>query len=271
MRKKEARKMRRKSRVAIVGAMTIDEIVYGKQSLERPGGAPIYSGLGVTIAGGLAGGYISIGKDFNYSLPSYLEVIEKIVFERTMRFLLVLDEKGRKLTLKFSHGKMPIDMEKLSSWDGILLNPVCGEIPSTTFEFKAVAVDIQGFIRNCVEGEEIQNTNRFNVSVKSELSVFHANRDELMASGLSISDLHEMGYQEIIISDGHKGFQLYTKNGQLKLEPELVGNYEVGNGDFLLGTYFTLRLNGFDTRLASVYALQFSEVFSTLGLNVLHH
>lgn len=40
MRKKEARKMRRKSRVAIVGAMTIDEIVYGKQSLERPGGPP---------------------------------------------------------------------------------------------------------------------------------------------------------------------------------------------------------------------------------------
>ncbi|ABP94336.1 MULTISPECIES: hypothetical protein [Metallosphaera] len=261
--------MRTKSKVAIVGAMTIDEIVNGQQLLERPGGAPVYSGLGVTMADGVAGGYVSVGKDFNYDIPSYLKIIEKIIFERTMRFLLVFNGNTRRLTLKFSHGKIPLHLEKLSSWDGILLNPVCGEISSSIFEFKAIAVDIQGFIRNCVEGQEISYTNKFNVRVKSELSVFHANRDELLASGLSICDLHEMGYQEIIISNGSDGFQLYTKNEELKLKPKVVGSYEVGNGDFLLSSYFTFRLNGADPKLASQYALELSEKFSTQGLNVL--
>ncbi|AWS00587.1 hypothetical protein DFR87_06015 [Metallosphaera hakonensis JCM 8857 = DSM 7519] len=237
----------------------------------RPGGAPIYSGLGVTKAGGIAGGYVSIGEDFNFDLPDYISIIEKVIFKKTMRFLLEFKEGTRKLTLKHGHGPIPIVEQKLKGWNGVILNPVCGEIPpSIDVSPLPVAVDIQGFVRNCVEGEEIVINRKFNYRVSSDLSIFHANTDEITASGVTVDELKDYGFNEIIISNGYNGFTLYTKeDGKTVYTPSVRGGNEVGNGDFLLASYFTLRLNGEDTITAARNSLKLAESFSILGQNVL--
>ncbi|MEM3346746.1 MAG: hypothetical protein QXR57_00705 [Metallosphaera sp.] len=260
-----------KSRVVIAGAITVDEILNKNQLIERPGGSPIYSGLGVATAGGLAGAYITIGEDFRFELPSYLTYVEKVSFSKTMRFTLIIEDHRRKLILRFKNGPLIVEEEKFNKWDGVILNPVCNEIPmSTKFYKMPVAVDIQGFIRNCEEGREISYSKKFELEMNSDISIFHANKEELVQSDISVQRLMDKGFKEILISDDFNGFTLYVKDGQsLKLRPSVKGNNEVGNGDFLLASYFTLRLNGEDPISASKMALKLSDEFSILGLNVL--
>ncbi|QKR00040.1 hypothetical protein GWK48_06300 [Metallosphaera tengchongensis] len=261
----------RRTKVIVLGAVTIDEIYERGTLIEKAGGSPIYSGLGVDVTGGEVGAYIGIGKDFVFELPKYLKVVEKSTFEKTMRFTIIFENNERHLILRHKHGTIPLRHSVLQGWQGVLINPVCGEIGNYDLPEMPIAVDIQGFIRNCIEGEEIVLSRPFSFRVNSDISVFHANVDELQASNLDPTKIKDLGYKEIIISDGSNGFTLYASGKIIKRTPIVKGSYEVGNGDFLLASYFTLRLEGLDPEIASSEALNFSEKFSTQGLNLSRH
>ncbi|EHP69236.1 MAG: hypothetical protein RXS23_02680 [Metallosphaera yellowstonensis] len=261
-----------KTRVAIIGAFTIDEIVNGQGLVERPGGAPVYAGMGVVSSEGEAGAYTAWGEDFHFSRPSYLTIIRQFLFNKTIRFRIGFEGDKRVLVLRAIHDRMPVDIGILRGWEGLILNPVCNELSWGDLEIdKPVGVDIQGFIRVCEVDKPITYTHLRRVKVSSPLTVFHANAEELSLADLSVEDIHEMGFKEVLVSDGQNGFVLHVKEGpKEKFAPQRVGNYEIGNGDYLLSTYFTHRVKGLDelasARIASILTQEFSISGPTLPL-----
>lgn len=271
MRRKRRRSRVVRSRVAIVGAFTIDELVQGTEIVERPGGAPIYSGMGVASSGGEAGAYTAWGEDFSSPIPSYIILIKRHLFPRTIRFRIGFENGTRVLTLVAAHGAIDVDLGILRGWDGIILNPVCNEVPWRGMEIdKPIGVDIQGFIRACEVGKPLRYSALKKVKISTPLTVFHSNVEELTLGGVSVEDLYEMGFREILVSDGRNGFTLYVKGGaKQKFVPSKVGNYEVGNGDYLLATYFTHRLNGLSELESAKEASLLTQEFSIVGPTLL--
>ncbi|ARM76009.1 hypothetical protein [Acidianus manzaensis] len=259
----------KKISVGVLGAYTIDEIINGNNYFQRAGGAPIYSSLGIYLAGGIPYVFTIKGKDFTFNSPEYVygEYVDNV--EENLRFEIRLEEKGRTLKLKKKIRKMNIDYTIINNLDGIIINPVCNEIDMKDVINISVpiAVDIQGFIRNCIEGEEIKYE-KVSFPSSSRYLVIHANHEEQKNSGLSIDELFKLGFKEIIISYGEDGFSVYTKEKTYTMNNDVKGSFEIGDGDFLLGYYFTLRLGGIDIENAVKKAHQMSVKFASYGPNL---
>ncbi len=257
----------KKIRLAIIGGYTIDEIHENNIIYERPGGAPIFSSYGVFKAGGVPEVFSIKGKDFTFDIPNF--IIEKFIqhTDYNLRFKIILDNGSRKIFLIRKNGEIHIDYNTLANYNGIIINPVCKEVPTNIETNLPIALDLQGFIRNCKENSEI-NLENVNLPSNNYYLVFHANDEELEKSGLTIEKLYTLGFKEILISHGSNGFTLYYNNKSADYESSIVGNYEIGNGDFLLGYYFTLRLLGNNIKESAERSLQASQEFSIYGLNL---
>jgi len=254
-------------RIAIIGGYTIDEIHENSIVYERPGGAPIFSSYGVFKAGGIPEVFSIKGKDFTFNIPDF--IIEKFIqnVDYNIRFKIILNNDYRKIFLIRKNDEIHFDYGILNDYTGMIINPVCKEVPNNIKINLPIALDLQGFIRNCNENEEIKLENA-NLYTNENYMVFHANDEELEKSGLNIEKLYTLGFKEILISHGSKGFTLYHDNKSTDYEPSIVGNYEIGNGDFLLGYYFTLRLLGNNIKESAEKSLLASEEFSMYGLNL---
>ncbi|WP_240931147.1 hypothetical protein [Acidianus sulfidivorans] len=260
-----------KIKVGILGAYTIDDIYENNARFQRPGGSPIYSSLGVYLAGGLPYVFTIKGRDFTFSSPEYIysEYVDKT--DANLRFEIDLKENSRRiLKLKTKSRKININYSNINSLNGIIINPVCKEVDEQDIKniHIPIAIDIQGFIRNCIEGEEIRYE-RASLPYNSNYFVLHANYEEKENSGLTIDDMFKLGFKEIIISYGNDGFILYTANNVYKMNNTIKGNFEIGNGDFLLGFYFTLRLQGIDISKAVEITYDMATKFAIYGPNLL--
>jgi len=253
--------------IAILGGYTIDEIHENSATYERPGGAPIFSSYGVFKAGGVPEVFSIKGKDFVFDIPSFIVEKSIEVIEHNIRFKIVLNNGSRKIFLIRKNNQIHIDYDILNNYNGIIINPVCKEVPIDIKTDLPIALDLQGFIRNCNENEEIK-LEQASLPINRSYMVFHANDEELEKSGLDIEKLYALGFREILISHGSKGFTLYYNNEHTDYESSIVGNYEIGNGDFLLGYYFTLRLLGNNIKDSAEKSLLASEEFSMYGLNL---
>ncbi|BDC19363.1 hypothetical protein [Acidianus sp. HS-5] len=256
----------KKINIGIAGSYTIDEIHESSTMYEKPGGSPIYSSLGVYVAGGEPHVYSVKGEDFNFKLPEYIK--DDIIFytKYNLRFEIDLYNGKRTLKLKFPAIKMDFNSIKLKNIDGLILNPVCNEIDLNQVHVNIpLAVDFQGIVRKCVLGNEISYNEIDNIPSNPSYVVAHANIEEVNNGKLNIEKLFNAGFKEIIISYGDEGFEIYTKNGVLKEIMESKGKNEVGNGDFLLGFYFTLRVKGIEISKASKLSKIASQKFSMYG------
>jgi sugar/nucleoside kinase (ribokinase family) len=250
----------KRSKILIISGFTIDEI----QGKSKPGGPLIYSALGVMRGGGIPKLYGIVGKDFNFELD-FLSNVEKhlIIDEYTIRFNIELFNNNRKLTLL----KKPLNKIKIPKDDtvnGILINPVCKEIELNELNLNIpIALDIQGLIRDCVENKEIDYESNLTLPKSNSYLVLHANIEEFRSSKLSLRQLFELGFKEVIISDGKNGFNIYTNNQEIyTYRPNRIGKNEIGTGDFLIGAYFSLRVSGFKINDASLIAGKLTEEFS---------
>ncbi len=264
-RKRKRRKKVKRIRIAVLGSFTIDEIIAGDKVEERLGGSALYTSLGVYRAGGTPEVFSVIGKDLSFDLPEFIVKKNIGVVEKSMRFRIVVQGGSRKLILVNKVPRIRVNLDELSYYDGIIVNPVCKEVDPNFSIDKKIALDIQGLVRDCIEGKTISMTKPSLFPNKSFL-VFHANEEELEGSGLSIEEIQALGFSEVIISRGYKGFTLYYQGRSEDFVPSVKGDVNVGNGDFLLGYYFTKRLYGLDPISASKEALKASEEFSIFGL-----
>ncbi|WP_418344679.1 carbohydrate kinase family protein [Saccharolobus solfataricus] len=250
----------KRSKILIVGGFTIDEI----QGKIRPGGPLIYSSLGVMRGGGIPKLYGLIGRDFDFEIDFISDLEKQLIYdEYTIRFKIDLTNEGRKLIL-LKKPKNRIKVISDNTVDGILVNPVCKEVDNMSIQSPIpIAVDIQGFVRNCIEYEEIRYEMGFRFPFNSNYMVMHGNREELESSKLELSDLFKVGFKEIIVSDGHNGFNVYTNMlAKYTYRPSKIGKNEIGTGDFLLGAYFALRLGGLEIIEAATIAGKLTEEFS---------
>lgn len=260
-----------KTKVGILGAYTIDEIkdVENNKFFVRAGGAPIYSGLGIYVAGGEAHVFTSKGKDFVFDSPNYISSEYVKLIDKTLRFEILLSNNGRKLRLKNAIEKIDLKYEEINKLDGIIVNPVCKEVDSQALRRITIpiAIDLQGFVRNCIEEKEI-TYEKVSLYPNTYYSVIHANYEEQNNSGLEVNELFDLGFKEIIISYGEEGFILYTKHKIYKMKNDIKGSFEIGNGDFLLGYYFTLRLKRIEIEKAINMAYSMAIKFATYGPNL---
>ncbi len=257
-----------KIRIGIAGSYTIDEIHENGLTYEQPGGSPIYSSLGVYVAGGEPHVYSVKGEDFNFKLPEYIK--EDIIFHTKYNLRFEINLYNGKRTLKLKFPATRIDLNILpKDVDGLILNPVCNEIDlNQVHAIIPLAVDFQGIVRKCLVDKEISYNEIDNIPPNSSYLVAHANIEEVNNGKLNINKLFNVGFKEIIISYGDEGFEIYTKNRKLKENMETKGKYEVGNGDFLLGFYFTLRVKGIKIDEASKLSKIASQKFSMYGPNL---
>jgi hypothetical protein len=261
----------RKISIGIMGSYTIDEIHENNIIYEKAGGSPIYSSLGVYIAGGEPHVYSIKGEDFKFELPDYIKEDFILKTKNNLKFEIIINNGKRTLKLKSPGSK--IDFNKigpLSNIDGLIINPVCNEIDLDQINVLNIplAVDFQGIVRKCETGKEITYKEINYIPYKPNYMVAHANIEEKNNGKLDIKKLLDVGFKEIIISYGDLGFEIYNKNGVLKETVENRGNYEVGNGDFLLGFYFTLRVKGVKIEEAARLSKLASQKFSIYGPNL---
>ncbi|MEM4884997.1 MAG: hypothetical protein QXO77_05815 [Saccharolobus sp.] len=258
------KKKLKRSKILVVGGFTIDEI----EGRVRAGGPPIYSSLGVMRAGGIPKIYAIVGSDFNFDLEILSNIEKKLIFDdHTIRFKIIISEQNsRKLILLNKVKKRIISIEDMV--DGIIINPVCKEVELTQINTNVpLALDIQGFVRNCIENDQISYEKNVYLPQDKRYIVVHGNKEEFELSGLTTDYLFDRGFKEVIVSDGLNGFTIYNNKGTKYLyKPSRIGKNEVGNGDFLLGAYFTLRLNGLEMQEAGLIAGKLTEEFSNSEL-----
>ncbi|NON63450.1 hypothetical protein [Acidianus sp. RZ1] len=254
-----------RTRIAIVGSYTIDEIKLDDKVTESPGGSPVYSSLGVISAGGTPVVYSAKGKDFKFNVSALIEEGDIQTVEKSLRFKIEINSSGRRLILQHSIGKMTINWSKIKNNNGVIVSPVCNEVDPNGFIDVdiPIALDVQGFIRNCVEDQEISYT-RLNLP-RRKYTVIHSNYDEMQYGNFTVKELLNLGAQEVIISYGDKGFSLFYGDSERRYFTRQPGNVNVGNGDYLLAAYFTLRLRGYTEVEAGEEALELTENFSNFG------
>lgn len=262
--KSRGRRGRRRGRVItkilISGNFTID-IINGKEQI---GGPPLYSGFTISKLGGEPYVYSILGKDFTFKVPSFLKIYKIIEDERTVKFKHIFDGGQRKLVLiSKPKKKIKLNIEE-NLFSGIIINPVCNEIDLSLIPNLPVALDIQGFIRKCVCGEEIKYT-RALLPQSNSYFVFHSNIEELQNSELTINSLFKAGFKELLISYDEEGFELYTMSTRKYFKTETIGSYKTGTGDVLIASYFFYRLKGLSYEESALRARQFVENFSTSG------
>lgn len=234
-----------KPRILVVGNYTFD-IVNDKTS---DGGSPIYSSLGIKYAGGIV---------------DILSGEERAIFK-----IDISDSSSRKLILMRKGSNIDLaNINHYSYVDGILINPVCQEVKALYALPKPLSIDLQGFVRNCIESHEIENSEDIDdIVVPAQYLVAHANYDEVSAIDGNITKLIKLGFKELLISYGRDGFDLITYTSSKWFPVHEIGNFEIGNGDFLLGAYFTFRLKGYSPIDAASLSKKLVEDFSNLRLH----
>ena len=156
--------------------------------------------------------------------------------------------------------KIKLDVKE-DIFSGIIINPVCNEIDLSFLPNIPIALDIQGFIRNCVIGEEIKYINA-KLPRSNNYLAFHSNIEEFQSSELSIDLLFQIGFKELLVSYDEQGFELYTRNEKKFFKTESVGTYRTGTGDVLISSYFFYRLSGLDYEKSALKAKKVVEDFS---------
>ncbi|TRN01562.1 hypothetical protein DJ527_05180 [Sulfolobus sp. F1] len=258
------RKVRKsKIKVLIVGGLTIDEI----NGNNKPGGSLIYSSLGVLRAGGVPSLYGLIGKDLDLKQLNFISDFEKyfLIDDYTIKFRILLMPNINKSLVLLRKPKVQISNLGNINADGVIVNPVCKEVDLNNLNTSLpVALDIQGLIRNCIENEYIKYESDVKIPYNKNYMIIHLNYEEFTSSKLTLDSLFKTGFKEVIISDGYNGFVVYTNTGESHtFKPSKIGNNNVGNGDFLLGSYFTLRLSGLNISQATEIAGKLTEEFSS--------
>lgn len=245
-------------KILISGNFTIDII----NDKEQIGGPPLYSGFAIAKLGGEPYVYSILGKDFTFKIPSFLKVYKIVEDEKTVKFKHIFNGGRRKLVLiSKPRKKIKLDIEE-NLFSGVIINPVCNEIDLYSIPNLPIALDIQGFIRDCICGEEIKYT-KASLPQSNSYSIFHSNIEEFQNSELTISSLFKAGFKELLISYDEEGFELYTMSTRKYFRTDTIGNYKTGTGDILIASYFFYRLKGLDFENSAIKAKQFVENFST--------
>ncbi|WP_149528623.1 hypothetical protein [Sulfuracidifex tepidarius] len=259
----------RKSRtnnIVLMSSFTIDNY----ENNERPGGPALFSTLGIIRGGGLPSLIVGRGSDFHFSLKLIEDFIYKLILgKNTFYFKIETLSDGKKKVKLLKSG--PKINALPNDGIGVLLNPVCREIDGESiYRIEIpIAIDIQGFSRICKENMEVSLSEpEFPVS-KSYL-VLHGNSDEINSIYDNLHTIFKFGFREILISYGHDGFELLTSdNKSYYYNPTVIGPNEIGNGDFLIGSYFALRLSRVEISDAVKKAGELSDKFSNENISLL--
>jgi|BEDMetMinimDraft_2_1075160.scaffolds.fasta_scaffold02068_3 sugar/nucleoside kinase (ribokinase family) len=248
-------------KVALVGNFTVD--VLGLTV--KPGGPPLYSGLGIFRAGGVPVLIGKRGRDYPlHRLPFEYEDAS-IATDRCTRFSITYEPTGRrKITLLSDAGELP-PLKLKGELSGVIFNPVHAEVKPHHLNGLdlPVGLDVQGFIRDYSKGDLSYRKFSF---PKREYLVIHLNEDEFEGAGYSVKELFQYGFKEVILSRDRDGFSVYYNLGEIRLKPSKIGDQETGAGDFLLGAYFTLRLSGHPVEAAASRSKELVEEFTINGI-----
>lgn len=252
--------------IVLMSSFTIDNY----ETHERPGGPALFSTLGIIRSGADLSIIAGRGLDFRFSLRMIENFIDKLILgENTFYFKIETFGDGRKKVRLIKSGPR-IEMSPNYGL-GVLLNPVCREIDEKIISKieTPVALDIQGFSRICKENMEV-SLSQPEFPISKNYLVLHGNSDEINSIYDNLNTIFKFGFRELLISYGHDGFELITNdNRSYYYKPTAIGSNEIGNGDFLIGSYFALRLNKTEIRDAVKKAGELSDKFSNENISLL--
>ncbi|MEM1626974.1 MAG: hypothetical protein QXV69_06830 [Sulfolobaceae archaeon] len=252
-------------KIAVVGSYTIDYLESGEKVI----GGIFYSTYGIWKAGGKAYAVTII--------PNYIEINNPFVDNTiilddndVVKFRIVKVNNKRNIYLLNKVKKVLIDLKYLKEFDGILINTMYNEflIENIFLVNCPIAVDIQGFVRE-VNNDNSLITNNYdkvkeNMRKANQNLVVHGNEDEL-PSNVIYEMMYKYGFKEVIRSYGERGLEVFTRYYSKYFDVNKIGVHNIGNGDVLLGSYFTYRLMGYDVLSSIKMAINLVEDFSIHG------
>jgi hypothetical protein len=253
--------------IMVISSFTIDKY----NGRFRPGGPAIYSTLGVIRTNTSPLLIAGIGEDFKYRIK-FMDNLEKKLIQGKKTFLFEIETlvNGKRKVRVIERGPSICSIEIENG--NAIINPVCQEIsPLLIRKINGfIAVDIQGFSRVCEEGKEV-SLRMPEFPPTEKYLVLHGNSDEIYSIYDSLNHIFKIGFREIILSFGKDGFEIITRDGtSFQYKPKIIGENEVGNGDFLLGSYFTLRMGQNSVVDSAKIAGMLSDYFSKENITELY-
>lgn len=250
-------------KIAVIGSYTADY-----RNSEITLGGIFYSTYGIWKSGGKA--YVITSLPSNFKIQNPFSEDSIILGEGSLvKFKIILSNNKRKIYILNNPNKIVIDLKYFNYFDGILLNPMFNEILlKNVISIKCpIALDLQGIVRE--RNSESMVVNNFDKVVENLQAtdynlVVHGNNEELPSSKVH-ELLYKFKFREVIRSHGENGLEFFTTHYSKYFNVENVGEYNVGNGDVLLASYFTYRLMGYDEISSILLARKLVEEFSIHG------
>ncbi len=240
--------------LAVVGNLTMDEVVTNRGYRVGPGGSALYVSATAAFLGSRADVVSQIGPD--YSVPTLVWLKKKGIGvdevrrtgRETCRFRLSYRHGSR--TLRVLHEGSPVRPSQVHGrWKALHLGPVFGEVPVTLIQVARrhtdfLSVDLQGFLRSRRQGGsvmlrpvELVEAFRFLDLMKStadEALVQTSGRDLVSA----VRRILDYGPRYVVVTLGRKGAIFAERNGEayrIPAYPEPNVVEPTGAGDALVG------------------------------------
>jgi sugar/nucleoside kinase (ribokinase family) len=240
--------------LAVLGSLTLDEIVSKGETRVAPGGSALYVSVSSSLLGAKVDIISHVGVDYPSESLEWLENrgigVERVkrLEGRTCRFRLQYRRGSRTLQL-LQIGSQLETSEVNGSWNAIHIGPVFHEVPLTLVSecrrhSNLVSMDLQGFIRRQDKGGRVLlRRTRFGNSLQSVDLVKVTVAEAWAQAGASdlfsaIGRILQLGPKYLVVTMGSKGSILAERGGTLSRIPAYPETSVVdptGAGDAMVG------------------------------------
>ncbi len=250
--------------LAVLGSLTLDQIVSKGKTRVAPGGSALYVSVSSSLFGAKVDIISHVGVDYPSENLRWLENrgigVERVkrLAGRTCRFKLQYRRGYR--TLQLLQIGSPLGTSELNgSWSAIHIGSVFQEVPLSLMSecrrrSNLVSMDLQGFVRRKgMGGRVLLRRTRFGNSLQSIDLVKVTVEEALVQAGASdlrsaIARILQRGPKYLVVTMGSKGSILAERGGTLSRIPAYPETSVVdptGAGDAMIGgwlaTYITTR------------------------------
>ncbi len=272
--------------LAVLGSLTLDEIVSYRETRVTPGGSAFYVSATSAQLGAKVDVISQVGMDYPSSNLTWLKKREvgvervKQLKGKTCRFKLWYRKGARTLQLVRA-GSLLTTIERDGWWQAVHIGPVFREVPLSLVPVcgkhsSFVSMDLQGFVRGKGEGGKvILRPSRLGNTLRS-VDFLKATVDEALVQArtsdlfLAIKGLLRQGPKYLVVTLGGRGSLLAERSGRIHripAYPETIAVDPTGAGDAMVGGWLvTFLTTGDPVWAASVGAALASLLVRRRGL-----
>ncbi len=240
--------------LAVLGNLTIDEVVKNGKPKIAPGGSALYVSTAAALLRTRVDVVSQVGMDYPAENLAWLSKrgigVERVrrSTEETCRFRLTYRNGSRTLQLLQRGGRLGFDQAR-GSWTSVHLGPVFQEVsPSIALAARKrasfLSMDLQGFLRQATESGKVTLQPSKLARVLPVVDFVKATTEEVLVQ-TSKSDVFSgakkilgQGPKHLVVTMGNKGAVLAERSGEtyrVPAYPEKRVSDPTGAGDALVG------------------------------------